>query len=100
MTFVQIIDYETEKRDEMNRLLDEWMKETEGRRVTTKAIMAHDRDNPKHYVDIIEFPSYEVAMKNSNMPQTDAFAKKMTALCSSGPKYINLDVEREQMANK
>ena len=31
MTFVQIIDYKTDKVDDFNRLMDRWVEQTQGR---------------------------------------------------------------------
>ena len=33
-------------------------------------MLTRDRDRPNTYVDIVEFPSYEDAMKNSELPET------------------------------
>jgi len=62
-------------------------------RTGVRLVVTHDRDRPNRYLTIIEFPSYEVAMENSARPETDAFAKEMAALCTSGPRYYNLDVQ-------
>ncbi len=58
-----------------------------------RLVVTQDRDRPNGYFTIIEFPSYEVAMENSARPETDAFAKEMAALCTSGPRFYNLDVQ-------
>jgi hypothetical protein len=94
MTFVQIIDFETTKADEMTALMAEWAASAQGERIPTVAMLGHDRDNPRHYMEMVEFPSYEEAMRNSQMPQTQEFAARMTALCTSGPRFVNLDIER------
>jgi hypothetical protein len=93
MSFVQIIEYETDRPDEM-RAVAETFRASQGEpppgfRVTT----TRDRDRPNRYFTIVEFPSYEVAMENSAKPETDAFAKQMAALCTSPPKFYNLDVQ-------
>jgi quinol monooxygenase YgiN len=93
MTFIQIIDYESDHRAEMKALMDEYVRQTRGRRTSLSALLTHDRDNPRHYVDIVEFPSYEIAMRNSNMPETQEFAARLRALCSAGPTFLNLEVE-------
>lgn len=56
--------------------------------------ITQDHDQPNRYVTIVEFPSYEEAMENSRQPETDAFAKQMAALCTSGPRFLNLEVKR------
>ncbi len=81
MSFIQIIEYETDRADEM--------KAAAGFRL----VVTQDRDRPNHYFTIVEFPSYEAAMEASARPETDAFAKEMAALCTSGPRYYNLDVQ-------
>lgn len=95
MTFMQIIEYETDRADEIDALLDEWASVTEGKRTATHETHARDRDNPSHFVDVVEFPSYEEAMRNSDLPETRRFAGEIGALCSTGPRFLNLDVMRD-----
>lgn len=90
--FVQIIEYTTSKRDEMDKINEEFLAATEGRRTVARAIETSDRDQPNRYIDIIEFPSYEEAMKTNNLPETGAMAEKMTALCDGPVIFRNLDV--------
>lgn len=94
MSFVQIIEFTTSRRDEIDRLMDEWVVETEGRRTPTRSVTGADRDRPGTYVEIVEFGSYEEAMRNSSLPETGNFAEQMTKLCDSGPIFRNLDVVR------
>jgi hypothetical protein len=51
-----------------------------------------DHDNPMHFMTIVEFPSYEMAMENSHRPETDQMARDLASMCTSGPEYRNLDV--------
>ena len=92
--FVQMIEYTTTKYDEMNRLTDEWLAATEGKRTAGRAVSTQDREKPNTYVDFIEFPSYEEAMKNNDMPETAEFAKKAGELSDGPPIFRNLDVMR------
>ena len=98
MRFIQIMDYETTRGDE----IDAWMKEVSesGQEMPNIIRLAHtrDHDNPNHYVDIIEFTNYDDAMRNSAQPETDAMARDLAALCTSGPTYANLDVMMERPA--
>jgi len=96
MAFVQLIEFQTNRIDEFNALLDEWIKASAGWRTNTRALQTKDRDKPDTYVQIIEFPSYEAAMENSNRPETGEFAQKLAALCSGPPTFRNLDVAREE----
>ncbi|MGH3325280.1 MAG: ester cyclase, partial [Streptomyces sp.] len=70
MTFVQLIDCKTSRYDDVNRLLDTWSDATKGKRTATHAVVGRDRSQAGHLVEIIEFPSYEEAMKNSALPET------------------------------
>ncbi|MEV7543845.1 ester cyclase [Streptomyces sp. NPDC089915] len=100
MTFVQVIDYETKRFDEMNALIDRYAEQTSGRRTVTHTMIGQDRDSRTHYVDLVEFPSYEEAMKNSHLPETDRMFQEMVALCEGMPKFMNLDVVRDEYLNK
>jgi hypothetical protein len=97
-TFIQIIDYHTDRGDEMEQLLDEWRDSTEGRRRTASAITTRDREDATHYIAIVEFPSYDEAMRNNDLPETQRFAARMTELCTEAPKFLNLDEIRRDKA--
>lgn len=98
MTFIQIIDYETERFSEIEALLDEWRESSEGRRTVLSSVTTKDRDREGHYLTIVEFPDYATAMANSDLPETSAFAERMFALCSATPTFLNLDeVRREKL---
>jgi quinol monooxygenase YgiN len=94
MAFVQVIEVTTTKVPEIEELMNEWLAATEGRRSARRSLLARDRDHRDTYVQVVEFPSYEAAMANSALPETTAFAEKLTALCTSGPTFRNLDVVR------
>jgi quinol monooxygenase YgiN len=95
MPFMQLIEYETEHRDELDEVFDEWVRTTEGKRTATHEIHTRDRDRPGHFVDIVEFPSYEQAMRNNDLPETRRIAERMRRLCSGEPRFVNLEVLRE-----
>lgn len=69
MEFIQVIEFNTSRIDEFNAALDEWLTQTAGQRTATRGTQTMDRDQPNTYVQIIEFPSYEEAMANSNLPK-------------------------------
>ncbi|MFB9556498.1 ester cyclase [Streptomyces roseoviridis] len=100
MTFVQVIDCRTSRADELNRLMDAWVEATQGKRTATHSIMGRDRADSTHVVEIVEFPSYEEAMKNSNLPETDRIFREMVALCDGEPSFTDLDVMRDEQLNK
>lgn len=92
--FVQIIQYKTSKFDEMQKLIDEFREKTKGRRTTVRGMACRDRDNAGQFMNIIEFPSYDAAMKNNELPETQAVAAEMQKLADGPPTFYNLDVER------
>jgi hypothetical protein len=92
--FVQVIEIVTQRRDEVQSLVDSWAASTEGRRSARRATFTVDRDRPNTYVQIVEFPSYEAAMANSAMPETASFAEQLVKLCDEPPSFRNLDVTR------
>ncbi|GAA1986572.1 hypothetical protein [Catenulispora subtropica] len=94
--FIQVMEYETTHPDEVEALMDEWVAATEGKRTATHDMHTRDRDRPGRYVDIIEFPSYEAAMRNSSLPETQHIAAKMRDLCESDVRFLNLDVVRDE----
>ncbi|QGV77647.1 ester cyclase [Streptomyces ficellus] len=100
MTFVQIIDCKTDRVEEMNRLLDSWAEATQGKRTATHAMMGRDRSDSTHVLEIVEFPSYEEAMENSRLPETNRIFQEMTALCDGEPTFTDLDVVRDEQLNK
>jgi quinol monooxygenase YgiN len=94
MPFVQLIEFQTNKIDEFNATADEWLEASAGWRTATRATLTQDRDRPGTYLQLVEFPSYEAAMENSNRPETAKFADRLAALCDGPPSFRNLDVER------
>ncbi|MEV8100027.1 hypothetical protein [Kitasatospora sp. NPDC085879] len=96
MAFIQIIEYRTSRIDEFNALLDSWVEKNAGRRVATRAVETRDRDAENVYLNIVEFPSYEQAMDNSDRPETAEFAAQAMALCDGPPVFRNLDVLNER----
>ena len=96
MGFVQIIEYRTSKYDEVRKLDEEWVAMTKGKTSATRVTQCVDRNDSTRCFTIVEFPSYEAAMKNSEMPETAAMAEKMGALCDGPPTFYDLDVNDVQ----
>jgi quinol monooxygenase YgiN len=96
MTFVQIIDMKTKHADEILKLEAEWRSATEGRRTLRRSIVAHDRNDPDHYLVLAFFDDYESAMVNSNLPETAEFGQKQAALLDGPMQFIDLDVIEDQ----
>ncbi|MFD8816574.1 hypothetical protein ACFV23_35100 [Streptomyces sp. NPDC059627] len=88
MTFVQIIDFETDRIDEMKALADEMGSRLAGRENSpTRRLILRDRSRPGHYLGVIEFNSYEEAMRNSDDPETSKFAEQMAPFVPRPPSY-------------
>ncbi|UGY93392.1 ester cyclase [Streptomyces gobiensis] len=100
MTFVQVIDCKTKQVEQLNRLMDDWVAATQGKRTATHSMLGRDRSDSTHIVEIVEFPSYEEAMKNSKLPETDRIFQEMVAACEGMPTFTDLDVIRDEQLNK
>ncbi|WP_010307809.1 hypothetical protein [Saccharopolyspora spinosa] len=96
MNFVQLIEFKTGKEPELNKLVDDWEEATGGKRTAKRAVLARDHEYPGTYCEFVEFPSYDEAMRNSRLPETDEISCKMRALCDEGPTFHNLDVVRAE----
>ncbi|GAA0931684.1 hypothetical protein GCM10009554_15760 [Kribbella koreensis] len=93
--FVQIIEFQTSRPDEVRALGEEFRKNREaaGPGSSPVRMMAcADRDNPGHYFNIVEFASYEEAMANSERADTTEFATRMMELCDGPTTFRNLDL--------
>lgn len=95
MSFVQIIEISTSRLGEVEALMEEWIEKTEGKRGASRSVLTQDRDRPGTYVQVVEFPSYQEAMANSDLPETGELAQRLSALCDGPPAFRNLDVLRE-----
>lgn len=95
-TFVQIIEFRTSRIDELRALGEDMRarREAEGDKSggPRRALFTEDRDRPGHYLNIVEFESYEAAMANSNHPETQQFARTMAELVDGPPTFYNLEV--------
>ncbi|MDN3021020.1 hypothetical protein [Streptomyces sp. S.PB5] len=93
MRFVQIIDFETERIDEMEQLIEDARQSLAGREGgPSHRILLKDRDTPGRYLAVIEFESYEEAMRNNERPETGKMAEQLTALCTREPRFLNCDL--------
>jgi quinol monooxygenase YgiN len=93
MEFVQIVDYESDRPDDIRALGEQW--QTTGRSPQggpTRVTIVQDRDNPRHFLTIAEFVSYDEAMANNARPETNDFAARLRSLTTRDPRFTNLDV--------
>lgn len=92
MTFIQIIEGHTSRRDEIEAASADLEERTKGRFTARRSITTQDREDPTRFVTIVFFDSFESAMENSNLPETSEFAAKMMELVDGPPTFHNLDV--------
>ena len=91
MRFIQFIEFETDDIGTFSAEIERWKEESTEWRTATRATLCADRDKPGSYVHIVEFPSYEAAMANSNDPRTTEFAARMATMTGESRKFRNLD---------
>lgn len=92
MEFIQIIETRMSDVEPLLALDDEWEKATEGKRTARRSIVTRDRNDPERHLVIVFFDSYEEAMKNSQLPETQDFAAKADALTEAPAVFHDLDV--------
>ena len=92
MSFIQLFEMKTKDVDAVTALTEEWEAATEGRRTARRSVVGRDRNDPDRHVVIVFFDSYESAMENSNLPETQEMATKMQALLDGPPVFTDLDV--------
>jgi len=93
MKFVQIVDFRTERLEDMQKVLQEAAQRNAGKEGgPTHRMLLKDRDQPNRYVALLEFESYDEAMRNSDDPETGKLAEQLGALCIGERVYSNFDV--------
>jgi hypothetical protein len=96
MGFVQIIEFKTSRMDEGHKYVEEWEKATEGKRTARRGFLCRDRNDPHRYLNIVFFDSYEAAMQNSNLPETQQLAEQLASLADTPPTFVDLDLVEER----
>ena len=94
--FVQVIEWRTSQIDEMRKYNEEW-RQRFPEMGPTRVLVCADRDDEGRFLSIVEFPSYEEAMRNSADPATGEFAERMDALSGGTVTFRNLDVLDEHV---
>jgi uncharacterized protein (DUF1330 family) len=90
--FIQIIELETSKIGEVDALAQQLQKEGGDTFLARRATTTEDRDNRGRYCVIVEFDSYDEAMKNSDSELVNNYSEKLGALVDAPPSFRNLDV--------
>lgn len=96
--FVQIIDFETQRIDELRAVLrdfEQQMLEKSPRpdSAPIHRMMLADKDSEGRYLAVVEFESYEDAMRNNERPEINKLSEQLAALCTRPPAFTNCDVE-------
>ncbi len=91
MDFIQIIEFKTDDIDAVQAIDQEWLEVTAGKRTARRQILTRDRNDPDRYLAVVFFDSYESAMENSNLPETQALAAKYQTVTRDGV-FRDLDV--------
>jgi quinol monooxygenase YgiN len=91
-SFVQLIEFHTDRIEEVEALTHEWMDAIGSARTARWEILGTDHDHPHRYVQIVQFPDHAAAMANSEHPVTSRFAERLLKLCDGTAQFTNLDV--------
>jgi hypothetical protein len=81
--------------DAVRKIDEEWIKATEGKRTARRQIVTRDRNNPERYLAIVFFDSYESAMANSSLPETQALSGRYRE-ATKELNFHDLDVIADQ----
>ena len=96
MAFVQIIEFRAADIDRARQVNDEWWHATEGKRTVRRELLARDRSDPRHCFAVVFFDSYESAMENSGLPETQASAEQYARMSDGPPVFYDLDIVEDR----
>jgi hypothetical protein len=92
MAFMQIIEFRASDVDGARQVDEDWWRATEGKRTVRREVVARDRSDPGRYFAVVFFDSYESAMENSGLPETQAAAEQYAKMSDGPPVFHDLDV--------
>jgi quinol monooxygenase YgiN len=92
MGFIQLVEFSTTKPDEVRKLADKYREDSQGKRTVVRGHLCLDRNTPDHYVTVAEFRSPEEAAQNSDLAETQEFAKAMDQLVDGPVIFRDLEV--------
>lgn len=95
MSFVQLVSFHTDRIDEVTARERQWLADTDGKRTLLAGRLWVDRHDPRHYVSENVFASYESAMVNSALPETDAAARDCMTLSDEEVSFTDLELVEE-----
>lgn len=92
MAFVQLVEFKTADIGAIHDANQEWERTTEGKRTARRQLLTRDHHDPSRYYLMVFFDSYESAMENSNLPETQAVAESFAAATDGAPQFVDLDI--------
>ena len=96
MGFVQIIEFHTSKIDDMRKLDQDWDQKAGPETTARRGVLCEDRDNPGRFFQVVFFDSYESAMQNSGLPETQAAAEHFAKMSDGPPVFYDLDIVEDR----
>jgi hypothetical protein len=90
--FLQTIEFHSRDLDRFTSLVERWKSEIGTETTGRWAVVSADRDRPDTYVEVVAFPDFDSAMRNSEHPATTRFAKDMHEATEGEASFRNLDV--------
>lgn len=94
--FVQVIEYTTSRQDDIDAFMRDW-RQRHPVMGPARATVTVERGAPHKHLAILEFASYEDAVRNDEDPATQEFAAFMRSACDGPPVYHDLDVLRTEI---
>ena len=92
MSYVQIIEFVTRDPQRMKDLGEKYLQESAGSSKVKRAMVYHDRTEPKRYVAIVEFESGEDAFDNYNLAEYEDFTEALAELSDVPLVYRSLEL--------
>jgi hypothetical protein len=92
MSFVQLVSFHTDRIDAFMAREEQWRADTDGKRTLLADRLWVDRHDPRHFVSENVFSSYESAMVNSALPETDAAARDFMTIADGAVTFTDLDL--------
>lgn len=96
MTFAQLIEYRTSEPDQVRQVHEKWEQATQGKRNARRALLMQHHGEPDRFCELVFFDSSDAAEKNSDLPETDQYAKELSRLASGDITYFDLDIVEDK----
>ncbi len=90
--FLQLIEFHAADLDRFTALSRQWQEQIGAETTARWAVVSADRDRPGTYVEVVAFPDFDSAMRNSEHPVTTRFAKDLQEATEGEASFRNLDV--------